>query len=280
MTIWQVDLKDVSTVPADPEGKQQHVVETLNVVDTGTSILLDAHVRADFNEETVLLAVAQTLLVYGTPAQIIFDRDPRFVGSAQGRDFPSPFVRFLLCLGIIADICPARRPDLNAFVERYHRTYGHECLQVHLPSDLERSQEVTATFKDHYNHERPNQAMTCGNQPPCVAFSSLPSLPPVPEHVDPDAWLESIHGERYARRVRADGTVTVDNQRYYIKQKLRGQRVVLMVNLFDQAFLVLHQKQVIKQVPIKGLYHGKLAFQDYLKMMSKEAISQRRRRRR
>ncbi len=32
MTAWQFDFKDVSTVPADPDGKQQHVVEVLNTV--------------------------------------------------------------------------------------------------------------------------------------------------------------------------------------------------------------------------------------------------------
>src|SRR5215467_13798244 len=36
----QLDMKDVSTVPADPDGKRQHVVETANFVDAGTSIWL------------------------------------------------------------------------------------------------------------------------------------------------------------------------------------------------------------------------------------------------
>jgi hypothetical protein len=52
MTAWQLDCKDVSSVPADPQGKRQHVVETLNIIDMGTSLLLDAHVRADFTAET------------------------------------------------------------------------------------------------------------------------------------------------------------------------------------------------------------------------------------
>jgi hypothetical protein len=42
MAVWQLDFKDVSTVPADPEGKRAHVVEVLNTVDTGTSMLLNA----------------------------------------------------------------------------------------------------------------------------------------------------------------------------------------------------------------------------------------------
>jgi hypothetical protein len=38
----QMDFKDASTVPADPDGKQQHVVEVCNFVDAGTSTLLSA----------------------------------------------------------------------------------------------------------------------------------------------------------------------------------------------------------------------------------------------
>lgn len=42
MTAWQLDFKDASTVPADPDGKQQHVVEVLDTVDSGTSLLVNA----------------------------------------------------------------------------------------------------------------------------------------------------------------------------------------------------------------------------------------------
>ena len=37
---WEMDFHDVSTVPAEPEGKQQHVVEILNLVSsTGFSLV-------------------------------------------------------------------------------------------------------------------------------------------------------------------------------------------------------------------------------------------------
>jgi hypothetical protein len=52
MTAWQIDFKDASTVPANPESKQQHVVEILNVVDMGTSIVVAAHAHADFHAQT------------------------------------------------------------------------------------------------------------------------------------------------------------------------------------------------------------------------------------
>jgi len=214
----QMDFKDASSVPADPQGKQQHVVEVLNFVDAGTSILLSAQPRDDFHAETALEAVVTFLSTYGLPAMLTFDRDPRWVGSASGRDFPSALRRFLLCLGIEPQICPPQRPDKNAFVERYHRSYKQECLQIHRPGTLQEVREVTERFVLHYNHERPHQGRTCQNQPPRVAFPSLPPLPPVPHTVNPDRWLQSIHGQAFARRIGSDGCVEVDQEPYYIKQ--------------------------------------------------------------
>jgi hypothetical protein len=36
--VFQLDLKDASSVAPDPEGKQQHVVETFDSIDVGTSL--------------------------------------------------------------------------------------------------------------------------------------------------------------------------------------------------------------------------------------------------
>jgi hypothetical protein len=48
----QLDFKDATSVPPDPLGKQQHVVEVLNFVDAGTSTWLQAEARTDFHAET------------------------------------------------------------------------------------------------------------------------------------------------------------------------------------------------------------------------------------
>jgi transposase InsO family protein len=142
LTAWQIDFKDASTVAADPNGKQQHVVEILNVVEIGTSIVVAAHTA--FHAQTALEALAQILQEHGMPLAITFDRDTRWEGLASGRDFPSAFVRFLVCLGIEPVICPAHRPDLNAFVERYHRSLKQECLLVLRPQTLEQLREAGA----------------------------------------------------------------------------------------------------------------------------------------
>jgi hypothetical protein len=55
------------------------------VVDVGTSILLDAHVRSDFTAESALACVVQSDHSHGHPRTITVDRDPRWVGSAEAQ---------------------------------------------------------------------------------------------------------------------------------------------------------------------------------------------------
>lgn len=269
--------KDVTTVPADPEGKKQHMIEVLNFVDAGTSILLSAQPHTDFHAETALEAVIAFLRTHGVPPMLTFDRDPRWVGSASGRDFPSALRRLLLCLGIEPHVCPPHRPDKNCYVERFHRTYNQECIQIHRPSTLQEVREVTEQFKRHYNHQRPHQGRSCRNQPPAVAFPTLPTLPALPDTVDPDRWFQRLDGQAFARRIRSDGCVEVDLESYSIKQAFAGKQVVLFVNAAQKCFDVWDDQQRIKQVPLKGLHGDPMPFERYVTLITQEARSEQRR---
>ena len=197
----------------------------------------------------------------------------RSVGSVSGRDFPSPLRRLLLCLGITPFVCPPHRPDKNAYVERYHRTYGQECLQLHRPSTLQEVREVTEAFLQHYNEERPHQGRTCGNVPPRVAFPTLPTLPALPERVDPDAWLTPLNRKLYLRHVGRDGCVDLDLATYYIGPQMAGRTVLFQVLAESRQFAVWHQDQVVKLLPIKGLVGQEMALSDYLKYIRQEALA-------
>jgi len=274
MQVWQIDFKDITTVGPPEEGsKAGHFVETLNVVDTGTSILVDNPARTDFNAETAIRAVAGVLQQAGCPQQITFDRDPRFVASASSTDFPAPFVRFLTCVGVKPDICPPQRPDLNCYVERYNRNYNYETILIYLPETLQQVIDMNQNEKHFYNYRRPSQAQSCSNQPPRRAFPDLPILPALPEMVDPDSWLKTIDGELYTRRVNASGTVQVDRHKYYIGRAYHGRRVVLQVDATNQLFKVELANKALKRIPIKGLEHGQMRFADYLDFICQQAIS-------
>jgi transposase InsO family protein len=277
MSAWQIDFKDASTVPTDPYGKPQHVVEILNVVDMGTSIVVAAHVHANFHAQTALEAMAEVLLSHGKPDSITLDRHTRWVGSASGRDFPSAFLRFLLCLGIDPHVCPPHRPDLNAFVERYHRTLKQECLLVHEPRTEEQVREATEAFVQHYNQERPNQALSCGNQPPRVVFADLPHLPKVPQLIDPDAWLHHVDGQHFIRKVRANGSILLDDVSSSVKEALAGQDLDVCVDAAPRELVVWSQSQPIKRLALKGLQKTLMPFEQFVTLMAQQARSQQRR---
>ena len=158
MQHWQLDFKDASTVPADPHGKKQHVVEILNIIDKGTSVLVAHHVRSDFTAETALAAVAQTFVEHGLPSSITLDRDTRWVGSPQGSDFPAALVRFCHCLGVAVLICDPHHPQQNGFVERYHRTLNQACLKLSRPKTLDEVRQTTEACAAHSNWQRPLKA--------------------------------------------------------------------------------------------------------------------------
>jgi hypothetical protein len=274
LVFWQLDFKNVSSVPPDPDRKQQHVVEVPNTVDVGTSILLNAQVGEDFTAETVLPAVTETLRQYGRPQMGGFDRDARFVGGAAGRDFPPPCVRFWHCLGVQVYICPPQRPNCHALGERYQRSYASECLKIQRPSETSQVKEVTQAYETHSNTERPNQAITCGNRPPRTAFPTLPTLPALPAQVDPESWLLAVHGRHYVRKVKREGSVDLDGRDYYIKTALADQRVSLEGDATSRELGVWHPQQAMQRVAIKGLLNRPLSFEDFLAQLCREAHSE------
>ncbi len=166
--------------------------------------------------------------------------------------------------------------ESNAFVERYHRTYQQECLALDRPNTLEQARQVTEAFTHHYNEERPNQALSCGNQPPRTAFPSLPSLPPLPQLVDPDHWLHALDGLHLERKVNRHGQVSVDLKPYYVSSRLAGQRVILHLDATHRCLHVLHQERLLKSLPLKGLLGQLLTFEQFLTLMLQQARAQQR----
>jgi hypothetical protein len=97
---WGINFHDVSSIPADPDGKQQPVVEAAapaNLVDHGSSAVVASEPAKDFTAETRLRTVAGVLVEQCCLDCIRLDRDPRCGWTAK--DFLSPMQRFLQCLG-------------------------------------------------------------------------------------------------------------------------------------------------------------------------------------
>jgi hypothetical protein len=71
--------------------------------------------------------------------------------------------------------------------------------------------------------------------------------------------------------------VVLDDVAYYVQQALVGQYVDLCVNAVQQEFIVWHQQQPLKRIPIKGLYKTLLSFEEFVTLMEQQARTSQRR---
>ncbi|MBZ0304907.1 MAG: transposase [Anaerolineae bacterium] len=157
------------------------------------------------------------------------------------------------------------------FVERTIQTLKYECLLVAYPDSPLETADCLERFAWFYNHERPHQGLSCGNRPPFTAFPDRPTLPALPEMVNPDRWVEGYHGKIFQRRVRANGTVVIDDHFYVIGPHYAGQSVALQLDAVHQTFQVLFMGKPIQVLPMKGLHFQTYPFQKYLDLMMNEA---------
>lgn len=270
----EVDFMTVSGVKDENSDKKQNVVEVLNIVDAGTSMWLKHDVRSDFNMETVIASFAQFFKEKGLLPRLRIDRDPRFIGSWTAKEFPSAFMRFCYVLGVELEICSPKRWDEKPFVERIHRTLREEALARYKPSTVAESIEAFDKFDYHYHHQRPHQGFACQNRPPAVAFPKLPVLRPVPDSVDPDAWLTVIAGKEFSRHIDYQGRFQLGGHTYYVDASQKGRQAVIFIDPPAQELEVIISAFDTYRLPIYGLQQRLLSFDDYCQLIKKEAISE------
>ena len=67
------------------------------------------------------------------------------------------------------------KPDQNAFIERFNRTYRTEVLDAHLFATLTEVVEINTTWQASYNAERPHDSL--GGVPPLMFLPRPASIP-------------------------------------------------------------------------------------------------------
>ena len=92
--------------------------------------------------------------------------------------------------------------------------------------------------------------------------------------VDPDGWLAVLDGQRYVRKVRSNGMISVDSVAYYVDQAWAGKYVSLRIAAAERVFVVEYRDQVLKALPIKGLVGERLPLAVYLEQIAWEAQRQ------
>ena len=96
--------------------------------------------------------------LYGRPARVRIDNGPELVAEA--------FVEWCVAQRISLGYIQPGKPDQNAFIERFNRTYREEVLDAYLFDSLEQVRAITEAWLATYNTERPHDSL--GQVPPLV----------------------------------------------------------------------------------------------------------------
>lgn len=83
------------------------------------------------------------------------------------------------------------KPNQNAYVERYNRSFRDEVLDAYVFDDLEQVREISAGWLRIYNEERPHDAL--GRQPPAVFRALIESRTTSTSELS--TWRGSLRGD-------------------------------------------------------------------------------------
>jgi len=139
---------------------------TLNVLDEANREALAIEVGASIPASRVLRVLEQLLAIYGRPAALRLDNGPEF--TAQH------FTDWCAAHDIALRFIQPGKPDQNAFIERFNRTYRNEVLDAYVFASLTEVQTLTDDWLLTYNDRRPHDAL--GRIPP-TRFLPRPPTP-------------------------------------------------------------------------------------------------------
>lgn len=122
-----------------------------NVVDDFAREALAIEVDTSINAERVIRVLDNVAAWRGYPDAIRCDNGPEFLAQR--------FVAWCAKHGIEIRYIQPGKPNQNAFIERYNRTFRHTVLDLYLFNDLEEVREAAHRFLVDYNERRPHESL-------------------------------------------------------------------------------------------------------------------------
>jgi len=149
--VWAVDFMSDTLY----DGRR---FRTLNILDEGVREGLAIEVDTSLPAKRVVRVLTQLKEWRGLPQAIRLDNGPEFIAGELA----------LWCEENLVDLwfIEPGKPDQNAFIERFNRSYREEVLDAYLFEDLAQVREISHEWLISYNEERPHDAL--GSLPPTL----------------------------------------------------------------------------------------------------------------
>ncbi len=136
---------------------------TLNILDEGVREGLAIEIDTSLPAERVIRVLDQVVAWRGRPQAMRLDNGPELLADR--------FTTWCAERGIELRYIQPGKPDQNAFIERFNRTYRTEVLNAYVFESLDQVREISAAWLQSYNDERPHDALA--GLPPAIYRAQL-----------------------------------------------------------------------------------------------------------
>ncbi len=149
--VWSLDFMRDTLYDGRP-------FRTLNVINEGNREGLRIECGSSMSSLRLVQVMQELVEVYGRPEAIRLDNGPEmtshvFVGCARERDIRLMFIQ-------------PGKPNQNAFIERFNRSFRAEVLDACLFDSVDQVQELADARLIAYNEQHPHESL--GNVPPAL----------------------------------------------------------------------------------------------------------------
>jgi putative transposase len=139
-------------------------IRLLTVLDEGNREALEIAVGPSLPSRRVTRVLDELVAIHGRPSAVRVDNGPEFTAQV--------FVDWCTGHDIAVHYIQPGKPDQNAYIERFNRSYRTEVLNAHLFESIAELRALTIQWLEIYNRERPHDSL--GRVPP-LTFLPRPS---------------------------------------------------------------------------------------------------------
>jgi transposase InsO family protein len=162
MQLWQMDIVGGIRL-ASPVTGELREAKVVTAVDDHSRYCVIARVTERATARAVCLALAEALVRFGVPEEIITDNGKQFTdrfGRHGARNGEVLFDKICRKNGITHRLTAPASPNQNGKVERFHGTFRPDFLDGAGPFvSVEQAQAAVDAWVGHYNADRPHQAL-------------------------------------------------------------------------------------------------------------------------
>ena len=136
---------------------------TLNVIDEGNREALRIEAGRSISAMRVVRVLNELIEVYGKPKYLRLDNGPELMARV--------FIDWAKDHGIELRFIQTDKPNQNAFIERFNKSFREEVLDTNLFNTLSEAQEAAENWLEDCKEYRPHEPL--GNLSPAVFKSKV-----------------------------------------------------------------------------------------------------------